>query len=266
MCLILLLTRFYRQIGSSVTQSEIPKGRRVLTAQQAIKIFRLRDTPSMQSQHQPPSYKRQSKSVALSRHYGVSPKTIRDIWNRRTWAFATLQVRAKHQSKILVFGRCWAAIWFWFLSQAGDHQYCERKAGRPKGSRDKKPRVRKSLPSPGHAVHSFMQESLVAAYVPDFHPQPQTGRLATIRQDELASGRNEGICQGLHFNCAPESYFPDQALHGVFRHDVILQRPCAAWLDRSIDESLALSDPFHDDWPFLGGVDSMWWAAVSTSK
>jgi hypothetical protein len=30
-------------------------------------------------------------SVPLAWKFGVSPKTIRDIWNRRTWAFATFQ-------------------------------------------------------------------------------------------------------------------------------------------------------------------------------
>jgi hypothetical protein len=29
------------------------------------------------------------KSVAVSMKYGVSAKTIRDIWNRRTWTAAT---------------------------------------------------------------------------------------------------------------------------------------------------------------------------------
>ena len=29
------------------------------------------------------------RSVQISKKYNVSPKTIRDVWNRRTWAFAT---------------------------------------------------------------------------------------------------------------------------------------------------------------------------------
>jgi hypothetical protein len=31
-----------------------------------------------------------SKSRLLGERYGVSPKTVRDIWNRRTWMLATL--------------------------------------------------------------------------------------------------------------------------------------------------------------------------------
>ncbi len=30
-----------------------------------------------------------SSSVLLAAQYGVSPKTIRDIWNRKTWAQTT---------------------------------------------------------------------------------------------------------------------------------------------------------------------------------
>ena len=40
-------------------------------------------------------------SVPLAVEYGVSPKTIRDIWNRRTWAFATLQLWLEEQPDIM---------------------------------------------------------------------------------------------------------------------------------------------------------------------
>ena len=29
------------------------------------------------------------RSVSISKKYNVSPKAIRDVWNRRTWVFAT---------------------------------------------------------------------------------------------------------------------------------------------------------------------------------
>mmetsp|Transcript_18218 Transcript_18218/g.50249 ORF Transcript_18218/g.50249 Transcript_18218/m.50249 type:complete len:174 (+) Transcript_18218:53-574(+) len=35
--------------------------------------------------------------VSISRAFGVSPKTIRDIWNNRTWNHAT--VKGRHESK-----------------------------------------------------------------------------------------------------------------------------------------------------------------------
>lgn len=34
--------------------------------------------------------RRRSKSRLVAQDFGVSPKTIRDIWNRKTWIFATL--------------------------------------------------------------------------------------------------------------------------------------------------------------------------------
>jgi len=36
--------------------------------------------------------RRRSPSAALAKQYGVSPKAIRDIWNRRTWGFITSKV------------------------------------------------------------------------------------------------------------------------------------------------------------------------------
>jgi hypothetical protein len=33
-----------------------------------------------------------SNSVLLAAQYGVSPKTIRDIWNRKTWAHTTADI------------------------------------------------------------------------------------------------------------------------------------------------------------------------------
>ncbi len=34
------------------------------------------------------------KSVPISQRFGVSPKTVRDIWTRRTWAYATYNLWA----------------------------------------------------------------------------------------------------------------------------------------------------------------------------
>ncbi len=37
---------------------------------------------------------RADKAVALAARYGVAPKTVRDIWARRTWAHATARLAA----------------------------------------------------------------------------------------------------------------------------------------------------------------------------
>jgi hypothetical protein len=42
-----------------------------------------------------------SNSVLLAAQYGVSPKTIRDIWNRKTWISATADLYAKEQTQTI---------------------------------------------------------------------------------------------------------------------------------------------------------------------
>jgi uncharacterized protein YjcR len=39
-----------------------------------------------------------SKSVLLAAQYGVSPKTIRDIWNRKSWARITADLFEREKS------------------------------------------------------------------------------------------------------------------------------------------------------------------------
>ena len=60
-----------------------------------------------------------STASAVSRFYGVSEKTIRDIWNGRTWAKETWHLDT---SRIL----------------------CIKLAGRPKGRKDSRPRKKRS--------------------------------------------------------------------------------------------------------------------------
>ena len=70
-------------------------GRRntVLNEQIAVEIYshklRLITPTSFKSCFEPAKAKIRGESTRLCRHYGVSSKTIRDIWNRRSWAEAT---------------------------------------------------------------------------------------------------------------------------------------------------------------------------------
>ena len=57
----------------------------VLTACQAVEIYNQK--PKSAEQCDLPRFS--GLSVVIAEKYGVSPKTIRDIWNRRTWVFAT---------------------------------------------------------------------------------------------------------------------------------------------------------------------------------
>jgi hypothetical protein len=66
----------------------------MLTEQQAIEIYQhkliflTKPEYSSASSHSC-SLSLRGKSSPLSKFYGVSPRTIRDIWNRQTWGYAT---------------------------------------------------------------------------------------------------------------------------------------------------------------------------------
>ena len=59
----------------------------LLTQHQAVAIYEQRPR-----NHESVNFKNVSKSRMLGEKFGVSPKTIRDIWNRRTWVSATLRL------------------------------------------------------------------------------------------------------------------------------------------------------------------------------
>ncbi len=65
---------------TSMTHDDLTKShpRAVLHESQAIEIYRQRKTKSTR-------IGADSNTVLLAKKYNVSPKTIRDIWNRRTW-------------------------------------------------------------------------------------------------------------------------------------------------------------------------------------
>ena len=42
-----------------------------------------------------------SNSVLLAAQYGVSPKTIRDIWNRKSWAHSTADLFEREKSNTI---------------------------------------------------------------------------------------------------------------------------------------------------------------------
>ena len=54
------------------------------------KITTTKTTSAQLSDHN--SFKVKGQSAPIAKRYGVSPKTIRDIWNRRTWAYATIHL------------------------------------------------------------------------------------------------------------------------------------------------------------------------------
>jgi hypothetical protein len=89
--------------------------RRILTGEQAQVIFGLK--PDVNSQYR-------KTAETLSRIYGVSAKTVRDIWLGRTWYRETYHL---DKDKAPLTNRLM------------------KKAGRPKGAKDSRPRAKKTL-------------------------------------------------------------------------------------------------------------------------
>ena len=88
-------------------------GRAILTDEQAREIFR----------HKPsPDSKERDRAGILARTYGVSVKTVRDIWVGRTWYRATVHLDP---------------------SKPVSAERLQRRPGRPRGVKDSRPRTRK---------------------------------------------------------------------------------------------------------------------------
>ena len=73
-------------------------------------------------------------SMAVAQMYNVSPKTVRDIWNHKTWKYATWHMWSQTEVDQIA------------ISSFAIH----KRPGRPKGSRDGKPRQRRSEPINNH--------------------------------------------------------------------------------------------------------------------
>ena len=114
-------------------------GRAILTDEQAQEIFRKKPSPHS---------KGRERAAALARMYGVSIKTVRDIWIGRTWYRATYHLDANKPPAI---------------------ERLAKKLGRPKGIKDSKPRIKKIAVGPGAEGNTVHHLST------DLHPLPIGG-------------------------------------------------------------------------------------------
>jgi hypothetical protein len=89
-------------------------GRAILSIEQAQNIFQLKPKPFQ---------KERTRAGNLAKMYGISVKTVRDIWVGRTWYRATFHL--DHLNPL-------------------SPERLQKKAGRPKGAKDSKPRMRKN--------------------------------------------------------------------------------------------------------------------------
>jgi hypothetical protein len=116
--------------------------RAVLSDHQAIAIFDLR-VPFYDSASDTRIRAFTSRSVVVSRMFGVSPKAVRDIWNKRTWRHCTQPMwteadpmpRPKPLKAADEFAPHSPR-----LNGGADQPASVRRVGRPRGSKDSKPR------------------------------------------------------------------------------------------------------------------------------
>jgi hypothetical protein len=127
-----------------------------LNEQQAIDIYKLK--PSTIEQLDLNKHKRASPSATVAKKYGVSPKTVRDIWCHRSWGFATTGNKKRRGVNILPAQAIICLLLM--LAFCRLNRLCrqvsdpprEQRRGRPKGSRDKHPRFRKIPCQPSNPV------------------------------------------------------------------------------------------------------------------
>ena len=114
--------------------------RAVLTVDKAAEIFNLR-LPFCQSTSSSARDRLfTSRSITLSNIYGVSPKAVRDIWNKRTWRHATRPLwieddELQHAKNLKAADDTVAQ-----KAAAKGKPSSIRSIGRPRGSKDSKPR------------------------------------------------------------------------------------------------------------------------------
>ena len=96
-----------------------PQRKVILTSTQAVQIYNMKITAHCKSETNP-----KLPTASIAKLFGVSPKTVRDIWNGRTWYRETLPLDP---------------------SRADAAERLARRSGRPKGAKDKRQRTRKQV-------------------------------------------------------------------------------------------------------------------------
>lgn len=127
-------------------------GRNILTGDQAQVIFSFRPQPFS---------KHRDRASTLAKMYGISAKSVRDIWCGRTWYRETYHMDP---------------------SKAPEMDRLLKKAGRPKGVKDSKPRAKKMSIHQGSVLKSETKSD-----------QDNVG-LADLVCDTLCKAERSDIC------------------------------------------------------------------------
>lgn len=169
-------------------------GRAILTEQQAQTIFRFKPSPFS---------KARDRACILAKMFGISVKTVRDIWVGRTWYRATYHLDPS--------------------IPPASHRLVKR-AGRPKGSKDRKPRTKKYLSCPNYS-----------------EPNQVNKEETETEEDCNTDEPNPTYKFGTEMSISVSSGFKSSSPEPV---------PIDIWLFDSKNKPALFEDPFRDDWPF----------------
>jgi hypothetical protein len=205
--------------------------RKVLTTDQVVSIFKHKLIGQVWSR------KRKSNAAKLGQVFGVSPKTIRDIWMGRTWYRETFHLDP---------------------SRTDAHERLGRHVGRPKGAKDSRPR---------HRSKAMGDDAQVSIYEVQKGRNVLTGHAIREKPDLVAMTTCSNTTLSLSKEC---NVVPDadklQISNSIRRHKQTL----AQLLDKVEDFAAGaidlepeilrwnvakFSDPFHDDWAFWNPRD-----------
>ena len=187
---------------SSSQASTHPRGSRcVLSETQVLDIFRLKTSDSTKDEAGIKSGGAAS-AKAVAKKFGVSTKTVRDIWKRRTWYRTTLHLEPTRSDTFERLGK---------------------RAGRPKGVKDSKPRMRSGKQLAGLTTAEKHDTAEVGSHEQEFKSA------ASVVEDnfEFAKPRMAGFFDFTPMRTQEQSFQPHLDYDA---HDFV--------------------DPFHDDWKY----------------
>ena len=184
------------------------EGRTILTDDQARAIFRCKPSEFARGR---------CKSTQVALVYGVSPKTVRDIWVGRTWYRATCHLD---------------------LSKPICAERLEKKRGRPKGAKDIKPRTR--------SLESCFESKNIATVAP--YSRTTETSVTTSSFDNAQELETEAtiLLEGI----AGVEIEDNNVQPTMIGADYCSEVKSWSALPFEIDSSLEFVDPFHDDWAF----------------
>ena len=176
-----------------------------LSATKVLDIFRLKTQDSAEGK---------ISAVTVAKVFGISSKTVRDIWTGRSWYRTTHQLEP---------------------NRADADERLQRHVGRPKGAKDRKPRTRR------HVESDVDTGKLPILRAVDSRTARTNDELQALQKSiKISYNKQPNILQPpLELNKVHESYvifesiLKDQVLHPASDFD---------------GRSSLFDDPFHDDW------------------